>query len=140
MAGEALAEGWVAELGIAGAVSLLPRQTSTQMADLFREAQVVVSATTHDGTPNTLLEAMACGCFPVAGDIESLREWIIPGVNGLLTVPDDPGLLAGTIVQALENPVLRASAAAYNQSLVAERAEYEQGMRRAEKFYQELIL
>jgi len=140
MAGEALAEGWVAELGIAGAVSLLPRQTSTQMADLFREAQVVVSPTTHDGTPNTLLEAMACGCFPVAGDIESLREWITPGINGLLTVPDDPRLLAGTIVQALENPVLRASAAAYNLRLVAERAEYEQGMRRAEKFYQELIL
>jgi hypothetical protein len=43
-------------------------------------------------------------------------------------------------VQALENPVLRASAAAYNLRLVAERAEYEQGMRRAEKFYQELIL
>ena len=28
-----------------------------------------------------LLEAMACGCFPVVGDIESLREWITPGVK-----------------------------------------------------------
>jgi glycosyltransferase involved in cell wall biosynthesis len=140
MDGEALAQRWVAELGISGAVSLLPRQTRAQMADLFRQAQVVVSPTTHDGTPNTLLEAMACGCFPVAGDIEALREWITPGVNGLLTTPDDSNALAGAIVQALENPVLRASAAAYNQRLVAERAEYEQGMRRAEKFYQELIL
>ena len=139
MAGEAQAERWVAELGISASVSLLPRQTRPQMADLFRQAQVVVSPTTHDGTPNTLLEAMACGCFPVAGDIESLREWITPGVNGLLTTPDDPHALAGAIVQALENPVLRASAAVYNQRLVAERAEYEQGMRRAEKFYQELI-
>jgi glycosyltransferase involved in cell wall biosynthesis len=139
MAGEAQAERWVAELGISASVSLLPRQTRPQLADLFRQAQVVVSPTTHDGTPNTLLEAMACGSFPVVGDIESLREWITPGVNGLLTTPDDPHALAGAIVQALENPALRASAAAYNQRLVAERAEYEQGMRRAEKFYQELV-
>jgi glycosyltransferase involved in cell wall biosynthesis len=138
MAGEAQAERWVAELDIGGAVDLLPRQTLPQMADLFRQAQVVVSPTTHDGTPNTLLEAMACGCFPVVGDIESLREWIIPGVNGLLVTPDDSRALAGAIVQALETPALRASAAAYNQRLVAERAEYKQGMSRAEDFYQKL--
>jgi hypothetical protein len=139
MAGEAQAERWVSELGIAEAVSLLPRLTRPQMADLFRSAQVVVSPTTHDGTPNTLLEAMACGCFPVAGDLESLREWITPGVNGLLTAPDDSRLLGGAIVQALENPALRASAAAENQRLVVERAEYGRGMMRAEKFYQDLI-
>lgn len=139
MAGEAQAERWVLELKIREAVSLLPRLTSPQMADLFRQAQVVVSPTTHDGTPNSLLEAMACGCFPVAGDIESLREWITPGVNGLLTRPDDPRLLAGVIVQALEDPALRASAADYNQHLVADRAEYGRGMRRAERFYQELV-
>jgi hypothetical protein len=139
MAGETLAERWVEKLGIGGSVTLLPRQTLAQMADLFRQAQVVVSPTTHDGTPNTLLEAMACGCFPVAGDIESLREWITPGMNGLLTTPDDAHALAGAIVQALDNPVLRASAAAYNQRLVAERAEYGQGMKRAEDFYRQLI-
>jgi glycosyltransferase involved in cell wall biosynthesis len=140
MAGEAQAVRWVAELGIGEAVCLLPRQTSAQMADLFRRAQVVVSPTTHDGTPNTLLEAMACGCFPVAGELESLREWIAPGVNGLLTAPDDPLALANAIVQALENPSLRASAAVYNQRLVAERAEYEHGMKQAEKFYEELMV
>ncbi len=62
-----------------------------------------------------------------------------PGVNGLLTTPDDAHALAGAIVQALDNPVLRASAAAYNQRLVAERAEYGQGMKRAEDFYRQLI-
>jgi len=139
MAGEAQAERWVLELNIRAAVSLLPRLTSLQIADLFRQAQVVVSPTTHDGTPNSLLEAMACGCFPVAGDIESLREWITPGVNGLLTRPDDPRSLAEAILQALEDPALRASAADYNQQLVAERAEYGRGMKRAEQLYQELI-
>jgi len=139
MAGETQAERWVAELGIGGSVSLLPRLTRAQMADLFRQAQVAVSPTTHDGTPNTLLEAMACGCFPVAGDIESLREWIVPGQNGLLAEAVDPHALAEAIAQALENSALRASAAAYNQRLVAERAEYGKAMRLAVKFYEELM-
>lgn len=139
MAGEAQAERWVTELSIAAAVSLLPRQTRSQMADLFRQAQVVVSPTTHDGTPNTLLEALACGCFPVVGDIESLREWITPGVNGLLVAPNDAHALGEAIIRGLEDSVLRLSAATYNQRLIAERAEYTQGMRRAERFYQELI-
>lgn len=44
------------------------------MAYLFRLADVTVSLSEDDGTPNTLLEAVACGCFPIAGDIESVRE------------------------------------------------------------------
>ena len=37
--------------------------------------------------PEAILEAMALGCFPIAGDIESVREWITPGVNGILVDP-----------------------------------------------------
>ncbi len=61
---------WVEELGISANVELLPSQTRTQMAELFRRSRIAVSPAEHDGTPNTLLEAMACGCLPVAGDIE----------------------------------------------------------------------
>ncbi len=108
------------------------------MADLFRRTQVVVSPSTHDGTPNTLLEALACGCFPVVGDLESLREWITPGANGLLVDPGDPQALAGAILQALGQPELRRSAAAYNLRQVEERAEYQRCMQAAERFYIEI--
>jgi glycosyltransferase involved in cell wall biosynthesis len=90
MAGEAQAQAWVQEYNISGNVELLDMQTREQMAELYRHSQVAVSPSTHDGTPNTLLEAMACGCFPVASDLESIREWITPGVNGLLVDPSDP--------------------------------------------------
>jgi glycosyltransferase involved in cell wall biosynthesis len=109
------------------------------MADLFRKAQVVVSPSTHDGTPNTLLEAMACGCFPVAGDLESIREWITPGVNGLLIDPDDAQALAEAILLALERPDLRKRAVQANIELVAHRAQYGKVMREAELFYKDLI-
>jgi glycosyltransferase involved in cell wall biosynthesis len=139
MANEAQALRWVDELGIAATVELLPKISRLQMADLFRQAQVAVSITTHDGTPNTLLEAMACGCFPIAGDINSLREWITPGVNGLLVEPTNPRTLAEAMIQALEQPALRTRAAEQNTRLIAERAEYGRVMGEAEKFYGGLI-
>jgi len=139
MAGEPQALRWRAELGIGQAVDLLPRQTRVEMAALFRQAQVVVSPSTHDGTPNTLLEAMACGCYPVVGDLESLREWITPSVNGALVDPADERALAEAVCEALGNPELRRKAAAHNLSLVAERAEYGKVMREAERFYRRIV-
>ena len=138
MAGEAEAQGWAEKLKIENFVELLPHQTRLQMAELFRQSQVIVSPSTHDGTPNTLLEAMACGCFPVVGDIESLREWITPGVNGLLVDPGDPQALADAIVLGLEHPGLRRRAATHNYHLVEERAEYHKSMQAAELFYRSI--
>ncbi|MEW5867769.1 MAG: glycosyltransferase [Chloroflexota bacterium] len=138
MAGEAQAQGWVNELGIAANVDLLPQQTRPQMAALFRRAWLAVSPSTHDGTPNTLLEAMACGCFPLAGDLESIREWITPGVNGLLFDPADPQALAASILSALEDPTLRQRARQINLKLVAQRAAYEKVMPKALAYYQEI--
>jgi glycosyltransferase involved in cell wall biosynthesis len=139
MANELVAERWIEKLAISQAVELLPVQTRPQIAELFRRSMVAVSPTTHDGTPNTLLEAMACGCFPVAGDIESLQEWITPGVNGLLVDPRNPRLLADAILQALSDPDLHLKAMRINTRLVAERAEYRRVMGEAEGFYRRLI-
>jgi glycosyltransferase involved in cell wall biosynthesis len=109
------------------------------MAELFRRAQVVVSPSTHDGTPNTVLEAMACGCLPVVGDIESLREWITPGVNGVLVEAGDPQALAEAIVQGLSQADFRQRAAAHNRRLVEARAEYCKCMQAAEMFYRSVV-
>ena len=91
-------------------VRLLPYLSQHELWDLFLRSEVSVSVSAHDGTPNSLLEAMACGCFPVVGDIESLREWITPGVNGLLVDPDQPQAVAEAVLLALDLPDLRASA------------------------------
>lgn len=139
MAGEPQALKWIEQLGIRSAVELLPPLPHAAMADIFRSAAVLVSPSTHDGTPNTLLEGMACGCFPVAGDLESIREWITTGVNGLLVDPSDPNALADAILSALDQPDLRAKASAQNSQIIAERAEYSQIMVRAEAFYTRLI-
>jgi glycosyltransferase involved in cell wall biosynthesis len=118
----------------------LAAQSQGEMANLFRRSQISLSITTHDGTPNTLLEALASGCFPIAGDIESIREWITPGENGLLVDPGDASALASAIASAILQPELRKKARGININLVKERGEYRETMKKAEEFYQRLIL
>ena len=79
---------------------------------------------------------MACGSFPIAGDIESLREWLIPGQNGLLVEPQNPAAAAEAIVQALENDALRQKAVEKNLQLIQERAEVNQVRPQVQVFYQ----
>ena len=133
-----VAERWVRKYGLEEHVRLLPLVSRESMSDLFRLADITVSPSVHDGTPNTLLEAMACGCFPIAGDIESIREWIDDGINGLLCDPTNTDSLATGMQRALSDTALRQRAIDHNIHLIAERAEYQQVMAKAIKFYHQV--
>ncbi len=138
MAGESQAEAWVRELGIENSVELTPPLAREQLADTFRAAQILVSPSTHDGTPNSLIEGMASGCFPICGDLEAIREWITDGENGLLIAPSKPQALANAILRALNDESLRRQALEKNQKIIANRAEYESCMAQAENFYKKI--
>jgi glycosyltransferase involved in cell wall biosynthesis len=139
MQGQQEAQAWLDRLNIGQRVHLLPYLAQEQLWAIFQRAAVSVSISAHDGTPNSLLEAMAIGCFPVVGDIESLREWIVPGVNGLLVEPDKAQALAEALVLALENPDLREQAAEANRSIIQERAELNLVRSQIAVFYERLL-
>ncbi len=139
MAGEGQIQEWVREYKIEHAVELLAPMPNMEMANVYRRAQILVSPSIHDGTPNTLLEGMACGCFPAAGNLESIREWITPNKNGLLFDSNDPQSIADAIIHAIENKNLREKAAGLNQEIIAARAEYKSNMQRIEEFYRFVI-
>ncbi len=130
---------WINKLNIHKSIELLPTLPHVQMADIFRRAQIVVSPSIHDGTPNSLLEGMACGCFPIAGNLELIREWITSGKNGILIDATNVQQLANAILEGLENKTLQEQAAGLNQRIIIERAEYTRCMSLAEKFYSKLI-
>lgn len=136
MEGQAEALNWIDKLGIEKSVELLVPRPHVEMADAYRSAMILVSPSTHDGTPNTLLEGMACGCFPIAGDLDSIREWIHDGENGLLIDAGSPVELANAIIKTIKNKDLRAKAAGLNKTIIADRAEYARNMAKAEEFYQ----
>ena len=133
------AEDWVQRLGIDDHVHLLPVLSQDDLWRLFSRSVMSLSITMHDGTPNTLLEAMACGSLPIAGDLETLREWITPGVNGLLVDPNQPQAVADAMLLGFTNPQLFRTAAEINRNIILERAETRMVREKLQKFYQEIL-
>ncbi|HQP60277.1 MAG TPA: glycosyltransferase family 4 protein [Anaerolineaceae bacterium] len=133
------AEDWVQRLGIDDHVHLLPVLSQDDLWRLFSRSVMSLSITMHDGTPNTLLEAMACGSLPIAGDLETLREWITPGVNGLLVDPNQPQAVADAMLLGFANPQLFRTAAEINRNIILERAETRMVREKLQKFYQEIL-
>ena len=75
-------------LGIAERFSLLPRVGNMQ--DWYERASIYVSASSYEGFPNALLEAMACGCACLAFDCPTgPRDLIVDKQNGLLVALED---------------------------------------------------
>jgi len=133
------AQKWIQRLGIQKNTVLLPYLEQSQLWQIFKRAVASISVSEHDGTPNSLLEAMTCGCYPIAGDIESLREWINPGENGALVNPGDPAALADAILTVISKPELRSRAAAINDQIIQERADVGLVRHQAHSFYQNMI-
>ena len=139
LAGDREVEQWVDTLGIRANTRLWELLSREQVLALFKRARVYVSPSIHDGTPNSLLEAMACGCIPVAGDVESIREWVTSGENGLLVDANSVRELADGIVTALEDRTLQEKGKNENARIIAERANHGQCMAMTEAFYTKVI-
>lgn len=139
LAGVRQAEEWIKQWDIASSTVLLPQLPQSQLFALFKRSQVFVSPTSHDGTPNSLLEAMACGCYPVVGRIESLEEWITSGENGTLISPQDPDAIAAAIISALKSPEKRQEAAEANRAILKARAANEATLPLIKDFYSQFL-
>jgi teichuronic acid biosynthesis glycosyltransferase TuaC len=63
-----------ARLGVAGRVRFLGRIQHDQLPELYSAADVLVLASSREGWPNVLLEAMACGTPVVASRVSGIPE------------------------------------------------------------------
>jgi len=109
------------------------------MADAFRSSRVSVSLSEHDGTPNTLLEAMACGALPIVGDVASVREWIRDGINGIVVSAFDSTVVTSALMRALRDDILVKNAQDINERLVRDGADYQRNMLDVESRYEMLV-
>lgn len=123
----------IADLQLKGTVSLQGRVPEERIAQLLREHDLYLSATRSDGASSALLEAMACGTFPIVTDIPANREWITHGDNGFLVSLEDPVDMAKRIVQAANDTSLRAQAQRRNAQIVQERASRARNMSEMER-------
>ena len=71
---------------------------------LIRGFEIFVFSSTHEGTPNSVLEAMALGKPVVATRAGGTEEMVQDGITGLLISPRDPAALAHALLDLLRHP------------------------------------
>ena len=72
----------------------------------YSKADVFVLSSYVEGLPNVLVEAMMCGCTPVATDCPTgPREVLQEGKYGYLVPVHDSKSMAEAIIKALKNPI-----------------------------------
>ena len=69
-------------------------------------ASVYVLPSYREGTPRTVLEAMAMGRPIVTTDVPGCRETVRDGVNGFLVPVKEPRALARAMARFIEDPDL----------------------------------
>ncbi len=96
-------ERMVSELGLTRQINFVGWVARDRIADHYRRADVFVTATTWEGMPNTVLEAMACGLPIVGTQASGLCELVHDGLNGYLVPINDPDALAQAIAGLVNN-------------------------------------
>lgn len=87
-------------LGFIGSVS--------DIAPLYREADICVLTSDFEGTPNVLLEAMASGLPVVGTNVGGVADIIQHGKTGFVLDPDDlDGMVAALVQLAINAPLRR---------------------------------
>jgi glycosyltransferase involved in cell wall biosynthesis len=119
-------------------IRVVERLDASELPALYAMGDVAVSLCTTDGTPASVLEAMALGLPVVALENASLSEWVSDPGGRLI-----PGLDPHQIAQAVQSVVADAGtvarAAEHNVAIVAERADREAEFARMDEIYQRLV-
>jgi glycosyltransferase involved in cell wall biosynthesis len=92
---------------------------------VWRAADIaVVPARGGDGMPRAMLEAAACGRPIVASDVPGCRQFVRPGLEGLIVPPGDAAALADALATLAADRALQLSAgAAARRKVVREYTE-----------------
>lgn len=98
-------------------ISIIQVDTHTEMLEKFGKARVSIGLGISDGAPNTMLEAMIMGAFPIQSNTSCANEWIIDGKSGLIVPPEDPDIIASAIRKAICDDNLVDNAAQINEEI-----------------------
>jgi glycosyltransferase involved in cell wall biosynthesis len=98
---------------VADRVRFLGAVPHEQLREIYNAADVLVLASTREGWPNVLLEAMACGTPCVAANVWGTKEVIRDPAAGRLVDHRKPESFAAAVNEMLANPPDRAATRRY---------------------------
>lgn len=101
------------DLGLDQQVVFTGMISPEQVPDRLAECTVLVLASSSEGRPNVILEAMAAGVPVIASDIDGVHEMIGANERGLLFPAGDEKQLAGCMQRLMRHPELGIQLAAH---------------------------
>jgi glycosyltransferase involved in cell wall biosynthesis len=114
-------------------------EASATPANWMRAIDVFVTPSRSEAFSNSLLEAMACGCCPVASSVGGLPEMITHGENGYLVEPGNLQQLADALCMLTRNPKQRLQMAEAATRFVHEHLTIDIAASRLARIYRELL-
>jgi glycosyltransferase involved in cell wall biosynthesis len=109
---------WNAEAGVTW------HGRTEDIVGVWRAADIAaVPALGGDGMPRAMLEAAACGRPLVVSDVAGCRQFVRPGVEGLVVAPGDPAALAEALARLAQDGQLRRRAGAAARRRVSHYSE-----------------
>jgi glycosyltransferase involved in cell wall biosynthesis len=103
--------------------------------DLLPGLDLFVLSSTREGTPLTLLEAMAAGLSAVTTAVGGMPAVVVEGETGLLVPPGEPEALASAFARLAADPEARRRMGAAGRRRVVERYSLDRMTRDYERLY-----
>ena len=125
------------ELNVRDACVFVP--STADVVTWMRAIDIFVLSSSIESFPNALLEAMACGCAPVASIVGGVPELVTDGHSGLLFPSGDVDGLTRALERLIRDPALRASIARNAATVARENFSIQRAVQRMEALYESLI-
>lgn len=130
-------EKYIASKELSGDILLLGGRAS--LASAYRDADIFVLSSRHEGTPYALLEAMMAGLPVVATAVGGIPEAIEQGKSGLLSPSGDSGALAASLITLSNDPEMRAAFGELAQRTAQERYSLKAMTALLEEIYEKVL-
>jgi len=129
---------WAAQHGVESACSFLGHRQDVRA--LNHAFDVFVQSSEYEGTPNAVLEAMACETPLVATDVGGTSELARPGIDALIVPPGDVPALAAGISACIDAQAATAERVAAARGRIVSDLSFSTRMAKVERIYDELVL
>jgi L-malate glycosyltransferase len=129
----------LAELAAGGDADCHFQPAERNVAPWLRAMDIFVLPSLSEALSNSLMEAMGCGCCPVASDTGGNPELVKDGETGLLFPVGDAEALAERLALLLDGPAYRRRLAAQAARRIEEHFTREQAARAMGEIYQEFL-
>ena len=98
----------IVNLGLPAEIVTFQKKTVySQVPNDYRQADIFITTSQSDGTPVSVLEAMASGIPCIATAVGGIPEWVNEGVTGLLIQPRSPERVASAILLLASDRAMR---------------------------------